>query len=507
MSHRLALLLPLLLVPAARPAAGPPPDQWVAVVAPAFREAAAPLVAHRKAQGLRVAVVAPQPPAELRRTLAALREAHHGRTWVLLLGAVEADDPDAVVPAHPGSASRMLGQPTDAAYGCPDGTRLPAAAVGRLPARTEAEARAMVRKVIAFEQSPPGAWKRRLTVLAGIPAFNPVVDQLVESVAFARFERIDPAWAGQAVYTSPSSRFRLPGRLLRSKSLELLGRGQMVTLYLGHSDATGLYGGDAPFLSRADFASARMPHGGLFVTFGCLGCQLAGKDGEGYGVAAVRNPEGPVGVIGSHGICFAAMVQLASDGLFEKAFAGRMPARLGDCWLAALGGVAGGRIDFLSYRLLDAVDGDRKIPQATQRQEHLEMFVLLGDPATRLPAVDDDIDLTVPEEVTPGGVLRLRGTLPERLSGAAVEVVVERTPASAPEGPAAGEGVEDFERANRFEVARTTLLTRGRRFGTELGLPESLPWRKLIVRVRAATATAEAVTARRIGVAAEGAGR
>ena len=64
----------------------------------------------------------------------------------------------------------------------------------------------------------------------------------------------------------------------------------------------------------------------------------------------------------------------------------------------------------------------------------------------------------------PGGSLRLRGTLPERLAGAAVELVVERTPSSVPEGLSAEKGdramLANFERANRFEVARTTLLTR-----------------------------------------------
>jgi hypothetical protein len=240
------------------------------------------------------------------------------------------------------------------------------------------------------------------------------------------------------------------------------------------------------------------------VSFGCLGCQLRGKDGEGYGLAAVRNPAGPVAVIGSHGICFAAMCQLASDGLFESAFAARLPTRLGDCWLASLNGVANGKIDFFTYRMLDAVDGDPKIPQATQRQEHLEMFVLLGDPATRLPSVANDIELSLPDAVSPGGSLRLRGTLPDRLAGAAVEVVVERTPASVPEGLLAEKGekamLANFERANRFEVARTTLLTRGRSFGTDLELPATLPWPRLIVRVRAATGRDEALVARRVKV-------
>lgn len=504
MAFRLVSVGALFLAGFVHAAAAPPWEQWVVVVAPAHRESIAPLVRHRQAQGCRVVVLPAQPAAELRRTLAATCRAHRGPSSILLFGAALAADPDVVVPACAGSVSRMIGQPTDAAYGCLDGTRTPSVAVGRLPARSEGEARAMVRKIIALESAPPAAWKRRLTVLAGIPAFNPVVDRFVESLAFARFDRLHPAWSGQAVYTSPSSRFRLPGPLLRPKTLELLGRGQLLALYLGHSDASGLYGGEVPFLNRSDFAKVKMTPCGVFVTFGCLGGQLGGIDGEGYALAGVRNPDGPASAIASQGICFASMVQLAANGLMEKAFTGRLPSRLGECWLAIMGGVAEGPIDFLTYRMLDAVDGDPSIPQATQRQEHLEMFVLLGDPAMRLPAIDDDITLTLPESVAPGGVLSVRGLLPARLSGSAVEVVVERTPASLPVGAESMPGreaiVSSFERANRFEIVRTTLLTRGRDFATELKMPESLPWTQVIVRVRAADSQQEALTAKRIAI-------
>src|SRR5205085_1782495 len=109
-------------------------------------------------------------------------------------------------------------------------------------------------------------------------------------------------------------------------------------LYLGHSDAEAFYAGRARFLDRDDWARMTIRRGpGVFATFGCNGCQLSGADGEGYGVAAVRNPGGPVAVLGSHGICFAAMVELCTNGLFEGYFAARPPQRLGEAWLAVKG--------------------------------------------------------------------------------------------------------------------------------------------------------------------------
>src|SRR5262249_46368022 len=154
----------------------------------------------------------------------------------------------------------------------------------------------------------------------------------------------------------------------RERSLDLVRQGQALTLYLGHSDARGFYAGRAHFLEREDWATLEMPSGGVFVSFGCLGCQLSGRDGEGYGGAAVRNPKGPAAVLGAHGICYAAMVELAADGLFEGLFAGKVPPRLGDVWLAVQKGIARGRIDPATYLLLDTVDGDARVPQAVQRR-------------------------------------------------------------------------------------------------------------------------------------------
>jgi hypothetical protein len=529
----LALCLAMLL---ARPAGavGPPPrEQWIVVVAPALRAAVTPLVEHRRAQGMRVKVidigdlltaheVRAGDGSKLRDRLHDLCRAHYGSSYILLVGAIGPPaflvNATATVPALAGSIGRMKGEPTDAGYGCPDGKHSPTVAVGRLPARSEAEARAMVQKILALERDmKPGAWRRRLTILAGIPAYNPVVDRLVESIAMGRFARIHPSWTGRAVYTNPLSRFCLPDDQLRKQALEYLSEGQAVTLYLGHSSAEGLYGGPtAAFLDRLDWA--RLTGKGIFITFGCNGCQLKGRDGEGYGIAAIRNPRGPAAVLGSHGICFAAMVQLAGDGLFARAFQGPLPRRLGDCWLATLEGIATGKIDFLTYRMLDAVDGDSRIPQSTQREEHLQMFVLLGDPATRLPTMPADTRLlrstSVPPvnqlALTPGDPLIVRGQLPQRLAGARVRITLERPANSVPEGlellpkmPSPGRDrvmLANHRLANDFVLSRKEVTAKGLEFTATLEVPAKLPWRTLLLRVYAHSQEDEGMVAERVSV-------
>jgi hypothetical protein len=502
-----------LLAPAAVLAAPAAPEQLVVVTAPAFRRAVEPLCEQRKAQGMKVVVVQTTDvltadevrrgaAGKLRTHVNALCREHKGRSYVLLVGAVQAGrlpEPDKkVVPALPGTVGRMKDQPSDNGYGCLDDSRLPTVPVGRLPARTEEEARAMIAKTLAFERDRrPGLWRRRLTVLAGIPAYNPLVDRMVESLALARFDRLSPIWSGRAVYSNPQSRFCLPDRMLHDRSLEYVQGGQAFTLYLGHSNAEGLYGGSARYLDRDDWARLRIERGtGVFLTFGCNGCQLAGEDGEGYGVAAVRNPHGPVAVVGSHGICFAAMVQLAADGLFESTFSGRPPARLGETWLAVKAGVARGKIDDFTYRVLDAVDGDAKILQATQRQEHLEMFLLLGDPALRLPVMTEDVKLKA-DAVVPGTTLTVRGEAPARLNGANVKLTLERPVSSLPDdlqplprdpGPVRDRVIlANHERANRFVLKEAECRVHDGTFEARLEAPAKLPWPRLILRAYAAT--------------------
>jgi hypothetical protein len=205
------LLLVVVLVPV--PAcAGPacagdtPTGKWIVVTAPAFRDALEPLCEHRKAQGLDVEVVqttdvltakeiAAGDGAKLKAHLNRRSRDARGPVYILLVGAVEAgklaDVDRKVLPPLRGTVSRMKDQPCDHGYGCLGDDLQPAAAVGRLPARSEDEARQMVQKTLTFERDrTPGEWRRQVTVLAGAPAFNPQVDALVERIAISRLGKL-----------------------------------------------------------------------------------------------------------------------------------------------------------------------------------------------------------------------------------------------------------------------------------------------------------------------------
>lgn len=500
---------------------------WVVVTAPAFRSALEPLCAHRQAEGMRITILQTTEvltPAEIRAGDASRLVEHvwqhmrqtQGPCYVLLVGAVTdcgLEEPETkIVPALNGTVSRMRGQPSDNGYGCPQGGLLPTVPVGRLPARSVEEVQAMVRKTLAYERQPPlGLWKQHITVLAGVPAFNPVVDRLVETLALSRFAQLDGRWTVRALYHNPGSRFCVPDRWLHERARQYVEEGQAVTLYLGHSWAHGFYAPQTRYLDRDDWASLKIQQGpGIFAIFGCNGCQLGGPNGEGYGLAAMRNPHGPVAVLGSHGICFAAMCQLAADGLLRGVRGGQMPERLADVWLALKQGIAHGKIDPVTFRLLDAADGDPRIPPDLQRWEHLEMFVLLGDPALRLPRLPEGIRLEVEGRLAPGGIVRVTGQLPPMFAYGTVRLTLERPLTSqptnlkpVPAGSAAQREtvlLANHESANQFVLSEQTLAIRQGRFLAVFDLPDRLPWSSLILRAYAVSGSQEIVGVERLPV-------
>lgn len=506
------LSVALSLAPVTPLSAAESAPTWVVVTAPAFREAIEPLCEYRKAEGFQVVVVQTSDvlsekelltpdSRKLRDKVVQICKDAKGERYVLLVGAVEPsglEDPGTkVLPPLRGTVSRMRNQPTDHAFGAPGDDFLPTAAVGRMPARGVEEVKQMVGKTLAFERDrKPGEWRKRLTVLGGAPEFNSVVDAMVEKIALSRLEALDPSWNGKAIFHMSASRFCLPNDSLHDRALEYVQNGQALTLYFGHSNPEGFWGGGARYLDRDDWQKLTIPRGtGVFASFGCLSCQLVGKDGEGYGVAAYRNPRGPVAVIGSHGICFAAMVHLAGDGLVDAWLKGKPPERLGQVWSKVQKGLAKGAINPITFHLLDAVDGNSDIPEATQRREHLEMFLLLGDPALKLPTMAADVKLSANDAV-PGKELVISGAVPARLEGAKVRLTLERPLGSEPPDlqPLPKDGEErakvmraNHDRANQFAVLTSEATVKDGRFEVRVTLPESLPWPRLTLRAYAAT--------------------
>ena len=417
--------------------AAEPAPQWIVITAPGLQKAIEPLRRERERQGFQVSVVTTTDllakeeieRGDARKLGEAVHQVcrqGHGQAYILLVGATAVgpgkDAQATVVPPLTGTIGRMKDRPTDNAFGCLGSDRLPSIAVGRLPARTAAEAQQMVEKILAFErEGQQASWRRSITLLVGnpggrSPAERGLANWYVSNTCRSTAEKLHPSWNLRAIYHIPESPWYVPDDKLHDKALEYLRQGQAFTCYLGHSGDFGFWSTGTRFIDRTDWASVKVPHGaGVFITCGCYSCQLDSEgreDHEGYGLAAIRNPDGPVAVAGAVGESYAAAGQLAFNGMLGDFSAAKLPDRLGELWLDLKAGIAKGPLDLLTFTIFDYGDGSQgKIPLDIQRQEHTEMWILLGDPAMRLPAVANEITLDVPKTSAPGATIVVRGTV------------------------------------------------------------------------------------------------
>lgn len=500
----------------ARPVGDASRAQWVVVAAPAFVEPLKPLIEHRRAAGMKVQVIkttdalSPQAINQADGTAlkAKLQEIFHGQQGpkYLLLAGVSAGSRDCkpeevVVPGLPGVTARMAGQLTDFFYGLPDRDGTPTVAVGRFPARTVQEMRAMVQKTLDLERMRNGAaWQERLLVIQGNPGGGPMAEAFVEQVTSPRLARVHPSWNIRAISQNGGSAYFLPTSWLHDRTAEYLREGALFSVYLGHSAPAGLWSLTTNFLSSTDCSRIDLgDRKGVFFSCGCFGCQPDRPQEESYGMAAMRNPAGPSAVIGAVGESWAAPGLLAADGLLRCCLHEPFPRRLADYWLAVQTNLAAGEIDALTFGLFDQFDGSAsKVPLSMQRREHLEMWLLLGDPALALPLPSDPISLSPQGLVVPGRTLVISGSLPQQLSGAKVRVSLDRPlglrpdnweklPASTADNRAERDRIAaaNHQRANNSVLASAEVQAEGRRFNCSFDVPREYRGPMLVIRAQA----------------------
>jgi hypothetical protein len=496
-----------------------PRPEWLVLAAPAFRGTLLPLIEKRRADGFRVTVVETTNVLSLEqiqtgdgRALTSLIKRRVDQStnmlFVLLVGAFKAADASVaeqtVVPGMPGTTGRMKDQASDYGYSLPGEDGTPRVAVGRFPGRTVEEVQSMVQKTLRVERDcQPGPWRNRITLLQGNPGGGPLAEMFVEQAMSPRLQRLHSAWSLQAISHSGASVYFLPTSRLHDAALNYFQAGQLFSIYLGHSDASGLWSTGSYLVSRDDWTKLNIQQcQGVFFTCGCFACEWSGGKGEGYGMAAMRNPGGPAAVIGPSGESYAAPGLLATDGLLRGCAAPPFGSRVADYWLAVQVGLATGPIDGGTFSLYDQFDGSGgKVPLPVQRREHLEMWMLLGDPALRLPVVPVDIALDPLEPVMPGKMLMVQGRLPDRLKGATVHVSIERPlgskpgdweklPDPSPENTAARErtATENHRKANNAVLTEAEVKSDQTRFECRLEVPGALAWPRLVVRAYAASA-------------------
>ncbi|MEO5915058.1 MAG: C25 family cysteine peptidase [Luteolibacter sp.] len=460
---------------------------WIAVVAPALQDAIKPLVERHQAEGWQVTVIiAEENPAAAMQSIAALA-ADGGPCCVLLAGDFFPEAGANRVPPGTGIHLRMKDKMTDLPWSA--GGKKGNIEVGRLPARNPGEAGVMVRKILAWpaDEAHRKTFPRAELVVGhhgAPPALDAMANSVINSLTLRLVGQLAPAWRFDGAAHIDGSPWQVSPESLTATSARMMTTRATFLAYMGHSAVNGAVSKNTLLLSDAAWYAlpAEGPRPGLFFTCGCHSCELTHRL-ESFGFAAMRSPGGPPAVIGSTGETWSAMGYLAASGLIDRLAGNPAPVRLGTLWLGVQQGLARGKINAATFAILDRADGtDGKIPLDQQRLEHLESWMLLGDPAMPLLPPPSVIQINPPPAPVQGQPFVVTGTLPAGLAGAGVHVTLERHP-SAVRRALPGKDNEPALTVMEIGIAASDVTATGTTFSASMDLPSPLPAKPWTLRV------------------------
>jgi hypothetical protein len=489
-----ALLLTLLTV------ASPAPVDTVVVCPVAFREALTPWLEYRTYQGHRIGVVPSAGSAEeIRRAIVA--QAAGGKLRFVLIAGDTASPrvidgigrtvPTFAVPAQVNVAwgsEPEIG--TDNGYGDLDGNGVPELAVGRIPADSPAELRAVLDRTVAYETSHEfGPWRRRVSFVAGVGGFGAMADTAVELTSGALIRSAIPAAYGTTMTYASWRSIYCPSPLqFRTTTLARLNEGCFFWVYMGHARRGGL--DPLPFdgfrrsiLDRRDVTRLRCQTGRRPIV-SLMACYAGAFDADEDCLAEVmlRHEGGPVAVLAASRVTMPYGMAVLGAGLLREVFQQRT-ATLGEAVLGAkramvdeaqLPGAPRSLLDLLAKTLSPG-----PVDLAAERIEHVRMFNLIGDPLLRL-RYPQAVQINVPAFALGGTEIVASGTCP--VDGqATVELIVphgrqQRTKLPARRGgdrsrQALAAWQATYQRANDPRLSMASCRVEQGRFTTRLPVP------------------------------------
>ena len=299
---------------------------------------------------------------------------------------------------------------TDNRYGDLDGDAEPEVAVGRVPARTLSEARKVLQKVQVFEGTyRTGLFNRRLGLYVGEAGFGDAIDGLLEIAMMEGLKRVDHAFDILGAWDNPNSSYwYMP---FSEKVVDLFSDGALATVYIGHGSEEWTQGLTAQEVSEIDCSGTRCPFSFFFA---CYAGNYTGSS-DSLAERLTFKSNGPVAAFGasdvSHPYGNAVLAYETQRVMLEMRY-----ETIGEA-LVAIREALMGNLDDEFRQLIDGgatVDPSCDTPAKQQRllQEHLDLYNLLGDPATRLQYPRAVASLEVQSGGIRSGRIDVRGHAP-----------------------------------------------------------------------------------------------
>jgi hypothetical protein len=367
---------------------------WLVVTRPAFVQAVKPLEQKRAEEGFET-IVSTQSIAE------AIAGLNRQPAFLLLVGDCQPGEEEQ--PWHIPTQTRKLYQwdafqrkdfASDVLWGDFDGDLVPDIPVGRIPVRTPQQLKLVVNKILAFESKQPGPDDLRLPVWAGSASYdNPTLNMMATHLLVGSVKTSVPLWV-QPWLMSADPSHALCGWLPNQGAMftTQFKQGGLAAVLIGHGWDTSfaVMGSQNLEYSAEDAAKALATGdpGPAMVIIACHTGRFAERK-DCLAESLLLMPAGPVAVIASTTASHELTNYFAAQTLSRKL--GQKNKRLGDIWLATQQEAVKMR-DIIMERVLCNASERADMPK--MRRDHILMYALLGDPATRMH-LPDPLDATV----------------------------------------------------------------------------------------------------------------
>lgn len=279
---------------------------------------------------------------------------------------------------------------SDTVFGDWDGDGIPEIPVGRLPGRSPAALARLATKIVAFEKAPTTEEALHIPVWAGNPAYGDTFHaNMASNLLRQTLHREAPPWADLSVIMGNATDPLSGHPELQSSIFEshLARGGGLFTGLMGHGSVTGFY--SMPYQGRwITYQSAQTTTyqhakpSAPMVIFAC-DCGNFAHPQESLSEAFLHAPGGPVAVIAATTQSHPLPNYYSSVAWLQSVDEGS--SRLGDRWTETQR-EGHAMKDLLVEMFLKDVEGKLEAELNTPkiRQDHLFLYALLGDPATKL---------------------------------------------------------------------------------------------------------------------------
>ena len=303
---------------------------------------------------------------------------------------------------------------TDNRYGDLDGDGLPEVAVGRLPVGDGAAAAAMDAKLQAFESgSDLGVWDRRMSLYTGQANFGAQIDTLLEQAVLKGRTLVSLDFDVIGAYDSPDSAYYYTP--FEAKVVDLFNQGDLMVVYIGHG-STKWTEGLTPDQIDLIHCAHRLPF--LFL-FACLTSDYADSSPSIAELVLARS-DGPISVVGATEVSHPyANAVLAYET--QRAVMDLRPPTIGEAFRLSKRATIEHTDDFRA--MLDAAAEMENIDTATQQTllaQHVDLYNLLGDPATPMKYPVAEVEFDPPTGSVAQGPIHVTGRVPGMGEGTAL---------------------------------------------------------------------------------------